>query len=75
MGTGTIEDHPRTPDGILPLLDYSGDLRSRHALTGDWAGWRDRLAERGISAELSFNTTAQGGNMALMSLQAEGDSG
>ena len=49
-----------TPEGILPLLDYSGDLRTRRALTGDWGGWRDRMAEHGISAELSFNTTVQG---------------
>jgi porin len=59
VGTGAIHKHEHQ-EGILPLLDYSGDLRSRHALTGDWAGWRERLAENGISAELSFNTTAQG---------------
>ncbi len=44
------------PEGIIPLRDYSGDLWSRSALTGDWGGWRSRLAENGVSVELDFTT-------------------
>ena len=46
-------------DGILPLLDYSGDLWSRSVVSGDWGGVRSSLAERGISADLSFATLLQ----------------
>lgn len=59
VGKGTVHQHAR-PAGILPLLDYGGDLRSRSAVTGDWGGARSSLAEKGISTELSFSTVLQG---------------
>ncbi len=59
LGTGAIHQHAG-PAGILPLLDYGGDLRSRSVVTGDWGGARSSLAEKGISAELSFSTVLQG---------------
>jgi porin len=57
VGKGAI--HHDQPQGILPLLDYSGDLWSRSALTGDWGGARESLATKGISADLSFTTLPQ----------------
>ena len=35
-------------------LDYSGDLWDRPALTGDWGGRRNQLAQDGISFELDL---------------------
>jgi porin len=57
-GTGAIHQH-QPSDGILPLLDYSGGLGSRSALTGDWGGSRERLAEHGVSFDMSLTTTLQ----------------
>jgi porin len=34
--------------GILPIPDYSGDLKTRSYLTSDWGGTRDELAEKGV---------------------------
>ncbi len=34
--------------GILPPVDYTGDLSSRAFLPGDWGGLRTDLAEKGI---------------------------
>jgi len=59
IGKGTIH-HNAHPDGILPLIDYSGDLWSRSTLTGDWGGVRESLAAKGISTDLSFATVLQG---------------
>ena len=59
IGKGTIH-HNAHPDGILPLIDYSGDLWSRSTLTGDWGGARESLAAKGISTDLSFATVLQG---------------
>ena len=36
--------------GILPVPDYSGDLRSRSYLTGDWGGVRSEWADKGFQA-------------------------
>lgn len=41
-------------------LDYSGDLWERPALTGDWRGRRNQLAQEGISFELDLEQTIQG---------------
>lgn len=60
IGTATLHDSKSPSEGILPLLDYSGDLWSRSALTGDWGGWRGRLAEKGLSVDLSLATAVQG---------------
>ena len=59
IGKGTIH-HNAHPHGILPLIDYSGDLWSRSTLTGDWGGVRESLAAKGISTDLSFATVLQG---------------
>ncbi len=47
------------PEGILPLVDYSGDLWSRSRLSGDWGGVRSDLAAKGISFEMDLTTTLQ----------------
>lgn len=49
-----------SPEGILPLTDYSGDLSSRSRLTGDWGGSRTDLAAKGISFDLDWTQTTQG---------------
>ena len=41
-------------------LDYSGDIWERPALTGDWNGRRNQLAQDGISFELDLEQTVQG---------------
>lgn len=41
-------------------LDYSGDLTTRPALTGDWGGVRNQLAERGYSVQLDVEQLVQG---------------
>ncbi|UCE58431.1 MAG: carbohydrate porin [Phycisphaerales bacterium] len=41
-------------------LDYSGDIWERPALTGDWGGRRNNLAQEGISIELDLEQTIQG---------------
>jgi porin len=40
--------------GILPVPDYSGDLRSRSYLTGDWGGVRSEWADKGFQADIQF---------------------
>ena len=48
-----------------PVSHYGGDLWKRPALTGDWGGWRDTLADDGISFKLEvtqvFQQNARGG--------------
>jgi porin len=39
---------------------YSGDLLTRSTLTGDWAGLRNDLAERGVTFDLSLTQIEQG---------------
>jgi porin len=41
-------------------LDYSGDLATRPALTGDWGGLRNQLAEQGYSIQLDVEQLIQG---------------
>ncbi len=39
----------------LPQIeDYSGDLWSRPALTGDWGGFRNTMAKRGINLDVDL---------------------
>jgi porin len=40
--------------------NYAGDLWSRPALTGDWEGLRNRLADRGVTFEVDFGSVVQG---------------
>src|SRR5262245_47186449 len=47
----------------LPQIDnYSGDLWSRPALTGDWGGWRNTLAKKGINLDVDLVQDVQGLN-------------
>ena len=50
---------------LFPVPNYSGDLYSRPALTGDWGGKRTELAEKGIQFAInltqSFQDIADGG--------------
>ena len=39
---------------------YAGDLWSRPRLTGDWAGFRDTLAAKGIRFDVDLLLTPQG---------------
>lgn len=43
-----------------PAPDYRGDFWSRARLTGDWDGWRIRLAEKGVILDLDFVSIPQG---------------
>jgi hypothetical protein len=36
------------------IEDYRGDLWSRPALTGDWGGWRNTLAKKGINLDIDI---------------------
>jgi porin len=39
----------------LPQIDdYRGDLWSRPALTGDWGGWRNTMAKKGINLDVDL---------------------
>ncbi len=41
-------------------LDYSGNFWSRPALTGDWKGARNALAENGVTFDLNLTQVVQG---------------
>lgn len=45
--------------GLLPIPDYSGDIWTRRALTGDWGGTRQELANKGVQLTLDFTQYAQ----------------
>jgi porin len=42
------------PASIWPQRDYTGDLWSRRYLTGDWGGWRTKLAGRGVTLNVDM---------------------
>lgn len=46
--------------GVTPAMDYSGDWASRPALSGDWGGLRQRLADRGATFEVEWFQAGQG---------------
>jgi porin len=46
--------------GILPVPDYSGDLRTRPALTGDWGGLRKQWADKGATFRFDWYQAMQG---------------
>ena len=48
------------PVGILPVPDYTGDLRTRSALTGDWGGLRQQWADKGATFRFDWYQAAQG---------------
>ena len=39
---------------------YSGDLWTRSTLSGDWWGFRNQLAEKGVTLDMSLTQAAQG---------------
>jgi porin len=43
-----------------PTPNYSGDLWSRPALTGDWGGLRNQMAEKGVTFDVNFHSFFQG---------------
>ena len=49
-----------TPEGLLPLVDYSGDLWSRSRVLGDWGGPRTDLARKGVMLDLDWTQSVQG---------------
>jgi porin len=51
---------PEPPPGVTPLTDYSGDWVTRPALTGDWGGMRQWLADRGLTFEVEWFQVGQG---------------
>lgn len=42
------------PASIWPRQDYTGDFLERRYLTGDWGGWRTKLADRGITLNVDL---------------------
>jgi porin len=65
--SATAEREPTQPQAPAPAtqpalfrLDYSGDLASRPALTGDWGGLRNELAQKGFSFQLDVEQLMQG---------------
>src|ERR1035438_7545196 len=51
---------PKASAGILPLPYYSGDLATREYLTGDWGGFRNDLANHGLTLSPAWPQRAQG---------------
>jgi len=45
---------------LVPVVDYSGDLMARPALTGDWGGSRQELMNKGIRLDVSYTQVFQG---------------
>ena len=45
---------------LFPVPNYGGDFATRAALTGDWAGFRQQLADDGIQFEFKLNQYYQG---------------
>lgn len=51
--------HARAADG--PIANpYSGDIWTRSTLSGDWGGWRNELAAKGVTLDMSLTQSAQG---------------
>jgi porin len=43
-----------------PANPYSGDIWSRSTLTGDWGGFRNELAAKGVTIDMSVTQVGQG---------------
>jgi porin len=56
-GSATASD---PAEGMTPAVDYSGDWTTRPALSGDWGGLRQRLADRGLTFEVEWFQVGQG---------------
>lgn len=46
--------------GILPVMNYGGDVADRERLTGDWNGSRTDLANKGFMLNIDWLQIAQG---------------
>jgi porin len=45
---------------LVPFVDYSGDLWTRPALSGDWFGLRKQLIDKGVRIDIDVIQTYQG---------------
>lgn len=50
---------PRKPAGLVPLIDYTGDLWTRPRLLGDLGGTRTDLANKGVQFDINFTQITQ----------------
>jgi porin len=48
-----------TPAGLVPLIDYTGDIWTRPRLLGDLGGSRTDLANKGIQFDINFTQIMQ----------------
>ena len=46
--------------GCVACQSYSGDLWTRSTLSGDWWGFRNELAAKGMTIDMSLTQSAQG---------------
>lgn len=57
------ESHPaaegHSPAGLVPLIDYTGDLWTRPRLLGDLGGTRTDLANKGVQFDINFTQIVQ----------------
>ena len=51
---------PSPADETTQTNPYSGDFWSRSTLTGDWGGFRNDLAAKGVTLDLSLTQVSQG---------------
>lgn len=51
---------PAEPEGLLPLVDYTGGMWERSRLSGDWGGSRTDLAKKGVTFDLGWTQVGQG---------------
>ncbi|UCG12257.1 MAG: carbohydrate porin [Deltaproteobacteria bacterium] len=58
--SGDASSGDQQEGGILPVPDYSGDLRTRPALTGDWGGRRQQWADKGAIFRFDWYQAVQG---------------
>jgi porin len=57
---GSASESENEGGSLWPVPDYTGDLWSRPALSGDWGGYRTRLADRGVTLSVDNISTFQG---------------
>jgi porin len=58
--TGPAPDWREEAKRMPPPKDYRGDFWTRPAMTGDWGGLRNDLAQKGLTMELSYTQALQG---------------
>ena len=50
---------PHEPAGLVPLMDYTGDLWTRPRLLGDFGGARTEWANKGVQFDINFTQIVQ----------------